>query len=546
MKRILRLTFIAVVVLRVLLGQNIKQPLFVLNYTGLTIVSNPESIGTLTFDDSSTTARNDGFYSIQVTAGSGNWTATLQWSDTAVTGPWSSFGTSGQITQASATPLASGIGHHHWINISITGTGAATVVLNYTAWSYVPTVAGAASVAFPVTPSQGGTGVGNPTAHSFMLSEGASNFVALNCGTNTTILGQGASADPTCGTLGVAAGGTGLNSGTSGGIPAYTGSTTVTSSGVLTAGNPVIGGGAGVVPSSGSRSGNTTTFATTNGLLNSNHLASFDSNGNVVDSGQSSAGTAGSVLTITGDTSTTTGGLVKIVGGIAVGALNTDTGGVIGICILGCGVAGTQTIQTSGAVNCNFDVFGAHSGHYVQISFFTNGACYDSNATAYPNGTTVGLTGQILGRTVVSHAGAGAAQIILFPEIQTPPGGPTANVGNGSVNGTCLYCLAKISNQAGFGLAEMTLTTDTNGAIGIVISGAGTTGPAQIQLSGYTTCQFDGATTAGDYVQISPNTLGFCFDAGASPPASGEVIGRVLGTNGAPGLYSVILQIKDQ
>ena len=44
-------------------------------------------------------------------------------------------------------------------------------------------------------------------------------------------------------------GGTGLTAGTSGGIPAYTGATTIASSGVLAASAIVIGGGAGVAPS---------------------------------------------------------------------------------------------------------------------------------------------------------------------------------------------------------------------------------------------------------------------------------------------------------
>lgn len=45
-------------------------------------------------------------------------------------------------------------------------------------------------------------------------------------------------------------GGTGLTSGTSGGIPAFTGSTTIISSGVLTQNAIIIGGGAGATPSS--------------------------------------------------------------------------------------------------------------------------------------------------------------------------------------------------------------------------------------------------------------------------------------------------------
>jgi len=47
----------------------------------------------------------------------------------------------------------------------------------------------------------------------------------------------------------VAKGGTGLTAGTSGGIPAYTGTGTIASSGLLAANALMIGGGAGVAPS---------------------------------------------------------------------------------------------------------------------------------------------------------------------------------------------------------------------------------------------------------------------------------------------------------
>ena len=50
-------------------------------------------------------------------------------------------------------------------------------------------------------------------------------------------------------TVQVNEGGTGLTSGTSGGIPAFTGATTISSSGLLTQNSLVIGGGAGAAPS---------------------------------------------------------------------------------------------------------------------------------------------------------------------------------------------------------------------------------------------------------------------------------------------------------
>jgi len=56
-----------------------------------------------------------------------------------------------------------------------------------------------------------------------------------------------------------------------------------------------------------------------------------------------------------------------------------------------------------------------------------------------------------------------------------------------------------------------------------------------------TNCVFDGATTAGDYVQISSTVAGNCHDAGAAYPAGGQVLGRVLSTNASGGTYATHL-----
>ncbi len=62
--------------------------------------------------------------------------------------------------------------------------------------------------------------------------------------------GGGGSSPHTYGTLGVAAGGTGLTAGTSGGIPYYSSTSAITSSGALTASQLILGGGAGASPTS--------------------------------------------------------------------------------------------------------------------------------------------------------------------------------------------------------------------------------------------------------------------------------------------------------
>jgi len=91
--------------------------------------------------------------------------------------------------------------------------------------------------------------------------------------------------------------------------------------------------------------------------------------------------------------------------------------------------------------------------------------------------------------------------------------------------------------------AVIVATTDTTGVQGITVSGAGTTGNAIIQQSGTVPCQFDGPTNATDYVQISTITGGDCHDtgSGATAPASGQVVGRVLTSNTVAGIYAIDL-----
>jgi hypothetical protein len=79
------------------------------------------------------------------------------------------------------------------------------------------------------------------------------------------------------------------SSGTSGGIPYWSGANAISSSAALTANLPVIGGGAGVAPSVGTRSGNTTAFVTTTGTQTSGNCVSIDASGNHIANGAACA-----------------------------------------------------------------------------------------------------------------------------------------------------------------------------------------------------------------------------------------------------------------
>src|SRR5262249_21709313 len=113
-------------------------------------------------------------------------------------------------------------------------------------------------------------------------------------------------------------------------------------------------------------------------------------------------------------------------------------------------------------------------------------------------------------------------------------------VANATTTGTTANKLAKLTGAPSTAL--ITATSDTGGAQGIVVGGAGTSGNAQIARIGIASCVFDNATTAGDYVQISSTTAGDCHDAGSSFPTSGgQILGRVLSTNGSAGTYAMVL-----
>ena len=106
--------------------------------------------------------------------------------------------------------------------------------------------------------------------------------------------------------------------------------------------------------------------------------------------------------------------------------------------------------------------------------------------------------------------------------------------------GTVQNKLVIIDNSGKFTIA---LTSSTKGVIGICTSGCGTSGTGTVVISGQVNCIFDGATAAGDYVTASTTSAGECHDAGGTFPASSEVLGQVLSTNGGAGTYGMNLGI---
>jgi hypothetical protein len=197
------------------------------------------------------------------------------------------------------------------------------------------------------------------------------------------------------------------------------------------------------------------------------------------------------------------------------------------------GSAATATALASTPSQC------ASNNFATGVAASGNANCSQPSAANLSNGTT----------------GSGSVVLATSPTITTPTisgalggnldlGGNAAvvEITNDTTTGTAANELAKLTGATS--AAIKAATTDGSGVIGIVVAGAGTSGKAQIANEGQASCAFDGTTIAGDYVQISSSVAGDCHDAGSSLPSNGQVIGRVLTTNGSAGTYAVLLGLN--
>jgi hypothetical protein len=114
---------------------------------------------------------------------------------------------------------------------------------------------------------------------------------------------------------------------------------------------------------------------------------------------------------------------------------------------------------------------------------------------------------------------------------------------NDGTTGTALNFLAKY-NGASPACAVKAGVADTDGVIGVVSNGSGTSGNAVITYRGYVPCSFDGGTTAGDYVVVSTTNPGDCHDTGMTTRPTGvQVLGRAESTNAGANTYGVRISL---
>jgi hypothetical protein len=249
--------------------------------------------------------------------------------------------------------------------------------------------------------------------------------------------------------------------------------------------------------------------------------------------------TIGPLATLSSPLNTTNGGtgidaptahsLLQAEGTSALGLITAATAGNIpidqgaGSDWLSKALSGDCALAASGAITCT-KTSGTAFGPLATVASESSNVIYKGNGSSAPTASALSDNG-----TIVSSS----------ESIDLTSNALISEIANASSTGTTLNKLAKLTGAPSTAL--ITATTDTNTALGVVVGNAGTTGNAQIALEGQASCVFDGATTAGDYVQISSTVAGDCHDAGATYPTSNEVLGRVLSTNGAGGTYAMLL-----
>jgi hypothetical protein len=273
-------------------------------------------------------------------------------------------------------------------------------------------------------------------------------------------------------------------SGTSGGIPYFSGANALASSAALAVNSVVVGGGAGVAPK--------TTSVT------------IDSSGD-----------------ITTPETITSGSGASAHGKLALGALPSNGATTVGWEAQDL-IANSLSLVFPNATPAanSLMLFPAPTSGQSLWSWTSLPGCLDSggNHLNFNSGT---------GAISCGTTSSGSAQATII-------------VANATTTGTTINTLIKLTGTPS--TAVISSAGDTGGAIGITTAGAGTTGSATVSYMGAAACIFDGATVAGDYVQISATAAGGCHDSGSqSYPTSGQVIGRVLSTNGAGGAYNLDL-----
>jgi len=190
------------------------------------------------------------------------------------------------------------------------------------------------------------------------------------------------------------------------------------------------------------------------------------------------------------------------------------------------GTTNYNVLRSEDATSGNALSLGMHIGSGIKWFFSADGTFKPNSDYSYDIGTDTGQAVRSVFAKTSFNMYSNGRQDFEFP--------------NDATNGTTLNQLA-IYNSGATGV-QTAATSSTDGVVGIISGGAGTSNKAVITWAGLAACNFDAANpVAGDYVVASASQAGKCHDAGSTTRPSGvQVIGRIEGGGvrvsfGAPG-----------
>lgn len=401
---------------------------------------------------------------------------------------WQSLavGTNGQVlaTQgAGADP--------HWLSVSGVGTVTSVDVSGGTTGLTTSggpiTAAGTITLAGTLATANGGTNLTSYTQGDLLYASSSSVLAKLAKDTNATryLANTGSSNNPAwaqvalatgvSGTLPVGNGGTGITSGTSGGVPYFSASNTIASSAELTANAIVKGGGAGAAPVASG--------------------VSIDSSNNV--SGIGTLASAAHTITSAGASALAVGRLGATTPAFQVDASTATS--ITGIKIKSAASTGGVAVSAIGETNVNLTVDAAGSGTIV-LGGTSTGAITLTRATTLSAALTYGgvaLSNAVTGTGnmalsasptftgTVTTAALSATTLAASTSATVTSASATAlAVGlNGATNPALLVDASTASSATGLkvksaaaagGLAVSVITSGTNENLTIDAAGSGT------------------------------------------------------------------------
>ncbi len=177
------------------------------------------------------------------------------------------------------------------------------------------------------------------------------------------------------------------------------------------------------------------------------------------------------------------------------------------------GTTNYNVLKSEDAVSGNAFSLGMHIGSSIKWFFGNDGMFKPNSDNAYDMGTD---TGQAM-RSVFAKTS--------FNMYST--GRQDFEYANDATNGTTANLLA-VYDSGATGV-QTAGTSSTDGVVGVVSGGAGTSGKAVVTWAGLAACNFDaGNPVAGDYAVASTTQGGKCHDTGSTTrPGGVQVIGRI-------------------